>query len=137
VNIAKGATTFAATQHLRRAGEQTFDQLDRNNQFHGLDRAGFAAGAGRLLGDLNALHPFREGNGRAQRVLVQLIARDAGWQLRWAKVDKAENDAISEAAMVDPDAFEPLLHRILVPTSVALPLTDLRLPRGDPPGLGL
>lgn len=30
-------------------------------------------------GDLNALHPFREGNGRSQREFARLICRDCGY----------------------------------------------------------
>ena len=33
------------------------------------------------LGEVNALHPFREGNGRAQRVFFGQLARDAGFTL--------------------------------------------------------
>lgn len=88
---------------------------------------------GRLLADLNALHPFREGNGRAQRAFLQLLARDAGYQLRWGDVDPSENVAVSTAAMSDSDAFGPLLERILVSASVELPIAALRLPRVDPP----
>jgi cell filamentation protein len=133
VDLGKGATTFAHARHLRSAAEQVFRQLAHQDQFRNLAPPRFARGAGRLLADLNALHPFREGNGRAQRVFLQLMARDAGYQLRWADVDPAENLAVSAAAMADPDAFVPLLERILVPASVQLPIDVLRLSRPDPP----
>ena len=71
--------------------------------------------AGRFLSDLNALHPFREGNGRVQRIFLQLLANNAGWQLDWTLVDRAENEALSLAAMADHDAFAPMLYRILRP----------------------
>jgi hypothetical protein len=90
---------------------------------------------GRLLADMNALHPFQEGNGRAQRAFLQLLARDAGYHLRWGDVEPAENMAASEAAMSDPDAFGPLLDRILVPAAVALPVEELLLSRDEPPTL--
>lgn len=88
-----------------------------------------------MLGDLNALHPFREGNGRAQRALIQLLARDAGYQLLWNEVDPAENIAVSTAAMSDPDAFVPLLERIVAPVTVHVPLEQLLLPRDEPPSI--
>jgi cell filamentation protein len=133
VDLAKGASTFARARHLRPAAEQVFRRLARDGQLRDLDRPRFARAAGRLLADLNALHPFREGNGRAQRAFMQLLARDAGYQLRWGDVDPSENVAVSTAAMSDSDAFGPLLERILVPASVELPIAALRLPSVDPP----
>ena len=50
-------------------------QLAADDYLQGLDRRAFSTEAGRLLGDLNALHPFRYGNGRTQRGFLQLLAR--------------------------------------------------------------
>lgn len=136
VDIAKGASTFALARHLRQAAAEVFRQAPRADLLCGLDPPRFARAAGPLLADLNALHPFREGNGRAQRAFLQLLARDAGYQLRWRDVNPAENIAVSAAAMSDSDAFTPLLERILLPTSVPLPVERLLLPRGEPPTLG-
>ncbi len=99
----------------RTPGRQLFDRLCADGQLRDLNRADFVTAAGRLLSDLNALHPFREGNGRVQRIFLQLLANAAGWQLDWASVDRSENDALSIAAMADRDAFAPLIDRILHP----------------------
>ncbi|WP_260425043.1 Fic family protein [Arachnia propionica] len=55
----------------------------------------------------NYVHPFREGNGRAQRVFWNRVARDAGWQLDWRTVHGATNDQASRAAAEQQD-FGPL-----------------------------
>jgi fido (protein-threonine AMPylation protein) len=73
VELAEGASMFARARHLRQAAERVFRQVARDDQLPGLDPPRFARAAGRLLADLNALHPFREGNGRAQRALLQLL----------------------------------------------------------------
>ena len=44
-----------------------------------------------LLAEINALHPFREGNGRTQRAFLSQLARDAGFRLDWATVDRDGN----------------------------------------------
>jgi hypothetical protein len=44
------------------------------------------------------IHPFREGNGRTQRVFLNRIARDAGWQLDWRGVRGEVNDQACRAA---------------------------------------
>lgn len=129
VDIAKGGTYFARVQHIEAEAHRVFNTLAAQEYLRGLDRQAFAAGAGRLLGDLNALHPFRDGNGRAQRGFLQLLARDAGWQLAWARVDPAENARRSATAMAEPDALVPLVETILSPVGEALPAESLLLPR--------
>ncbi len=41
------------------------------------------------------VHPFREGNGRAQRAFWDRVARDAGWYLDWTGVTGEVNDHAS------------------------------------------
>ena len=52
-------------------------------------------GAAHTLVDLNALYPFREGNGRAQRALLSQLGRAAGWPIDWTGLDR---DASIEAS---------------------------------------
>jgi cell filamentation protein len=115
VNMTKGGTLFALAEWVEPQTRQLLDRLRADGQLRDLNRGDFVTAAGRLLSDLNALHPFREGNGRVQRVFLQLLANAAGWQLEWASVDRSENDALSIAAMADRDAFAPLIDRILHP----------------------
>ena len=53
------------------------------------------------------VHPFREGNGRTQRVFWNRVAADAGWQLDWRPVQGAVNDAACRAAAESRD-FGPM-----------------------------
>lgn len=53
------------------------------------------------------MHPFREGNGRTQRVFWNRVAADAGWQLDWRPVQGAVNDAACRAAAESRD-FGPM-----------------------------
>ena len=43
-----------------------------------------------LYGDLNMIHPFREGNGRAQRILFDHIIINAGHEISWWEVEESE-----------------------------------------------
>jgi cell filamentation protein len=135
VDIAKGASTFALARHLRQAAADVFRQVPQADRPRGVAPPRFARSAARFLADLNALHPFREGNGRTQRAFLQLLARDAGYHLLWGEVEPAENITVSAAAMSDSDAFVPLLERILVPASAGLPVEQLVLRRDEPPTL--
>lgn len=68
------------------------------------------------LGDVNALHPFREGNGRAQRLLFTQLAADAGYDLRWQHIDAQRNIAVSIAsARGDERQLRELVEQITEP----------------------
>jgi cell filamentation protein len=127
VNMSKGDTLFALAEWIEPQGRQLFDDLARGHHLRGLDRGQFVTGAGQFLSDLNALHPFREGNGRTQRVFLQLLANHAGWQLAWARLDPAENNAASARAMSDRNAFRPLLDRIVFSAEDPVPPDALTL----------
>jgi cell filamentation protein len=59
---------------------------------------------------VNALHPFREGNGRAQRAFFGQLARDAGFTLAWQHLDPVRNVEASAAIMRgDPEPMREML----------------------------
>src|SRR5258708_37372567 len=47
-------------------------------RLRGTNPSMFAAGAGFFLGEINAIHPFREGNGRAQCEFIRSLGLRAG-----------------------------------------------------------
>jgi cell filamentation protein len=51
------------------------------------------------LGEVNAIHPFREGNGRAQRAFFHQLARQAGWPVDWTQLDPEANAEASAASL--------------------------------------
>jgi cell filamentation protein len=83
----------------------------------GLDRDQFIERLAVNYDNFNTLHPFREGNGRTQRVFWTLVARDAGWGLNWAQIGKRENDYASFIAHenVDYSLLEAMFARITQP----------------------
>lgn len=76
-----------------------FGELSAEALLVGLPRNTFVARLAHYYGEINAIHPFREGNGRAQRAFLGQLARDAGWRIAWSELDGAENDAASSAAL--------------------------------------
>jgi cell filamentation protein, protein adenylyltransferase len=50
--------------------KQVFDELANEHFLEGLPRREFARSAAGLFSEINRIHPFREGNGRAQRQFV-------------------------------------------------------------------
>lgn len=44
----------------------------------------------RYYGDLNVIHPFREGNGRVQRLFFEHLIINVGYQVDWWHADQGE-----------------------------------------------
>jgi cell filamentation protein len=42
------------------------------------------------MGELNAIHPFREGNGRTQREFIAQLAVRNGYALDWTRIQRNE-----------------------------------------------
>jgi cell filamentation protein len=97
VSIGRGAL-FCLPEHIAGDAEELFAWLARTGHLRHLDREDFVDGLAELLSDLNALHPFRDGNGRAQRAFVAQFAHDAGHPVRWSAMDPEENVTASRAA---------------------------------------
>ena len=75
----------------------------------------FAKRASYYLGQLNAIHPFREGNGRAQNELLRHLAHRNKMNLSWSGVT---HEQLYEAARRsylkgDNTGFERILHDAL------------------------
>lgn len=116
VGIGRGGTAFCRPEHLVGDAEELFAWLARTGRLRSLTRDAFADGLTELLSDLNALHPFREGNGRAQRAFAAQLAREAGHPLRWAGMDAAENVTACRAAHEgDTGPLRALLDKLIGP----------------------
>ena len=98
VRIAKGSL-FCLPQHIETSAAETFRALRSENFLRGLDREAFVARLAHYLGEVNAVHPFREGNGRTQRAFLEQLAREAGYTLAWQHLDAARNTEASAAIM--------------------------------------
>lgn len=64
-----------------------------------MGRNAFVARLAHYYGEINAIHPFREGNGRTQRAFLGQLALDAGWRMAWSELDRHQNDTASAAAL--------------------------------------
>jgi cell filamentation protein len=98
VAIAKGSW-FCLPQYIESAAAETFRALHGENLLSGLPRDVFTERLAFYLGEVNAIHPFREGNGRAQRAFFEQLASDAGFILDWQDLDADRNTAASAAIM--------------------------------------
>jgi cell filamentation protein len=113
VAIAKGAM-FCLPQYIESSAGVIFRELHDEDCLHGLDRGAFVARLTHYLGEVNALHPFREGNGRAQRAFFGQLARDAGFTLPWQHLDPVRNIEASAAIMHgDAEPMREMLYTLV------------------------
>lgn len=69
VNIQKGDTLFCTPERIAPEAAKIIQHMERFNWFVGATQAELVPLIAEAYGDLNVIHPFREGNGRAQRCL--------------------------------------------------------------------
>ena len=113
VAIAKGAV-FCLPQYIDSSATIIFRELHDEDCLRGLRRDAFVGRLAYYLGEVNALHPFREGNGRAQRAFFGQLARDAGFTLAWQHLDPVRNVEASAAIMRgDPEPMREMLDALV------------------------
>ncbi len=110
VEIAKGSSAFCRVAQLEAYAGEVFGRLAAERYLRGCTRDQLVAGLAELYGDLNALHPFREGNGRTQRAFLSQLAQDAGYLLDWSGLDACQNEEASIRSFVGDNG--PLLGMI-------------------------
>jgi cell filamentation protein len=90
-----------------------FSQLARQKHLRGLEPTTFAAKAAHILGELNAIHPFREGNGRAQMSFLVALATRAGHPLDQSRLEPSEMlDAMVRSFGGDEQPLSTLIRHL-------------------------
>ncbi|MGH7238029.1 MAG: Fic/DOC family protein [Candidatus Saccharimonadales bacterium] len=92
VDIAKpdAKAPFAYVRFLESENKRVFDDLKSKKYLAGLRKQDFIIAITNLAAELNALHPFREGNGRAIRLFLIMLADHAGYLLDYSQVSADE-----------------------------------------------
>ena len=90
VDISKANTRFANVCRIEPEADKLFRQLAQENHLTGLTREQFLTRLAHYYSELNVIHPFRDGNGRAQRLLFEVISINAGFELRWEPIGRRE-----------------------------------------------
>lgn len=103
VEISKDGDTFQLRDRIATGMRDVHRRLLTANFLRGLPADAFAVEAGRILGDVNYVHPFREGNGRTQLQYLKSLGEQAGHQIdlallnrqqgRWIEASRASHQA--------------------------------------------
>jgi cell filamentation protein len=89
IRIAKAESMFCYPEHIDGEMKKLFAELKAAKFLLDLPPNEFARRAAHILSELNAIHPFREGNGRTQLTYLTLLANRAGHTLALERMDPA------------------------------------------------
>lgn len=89
VDIAKG-NMFCNVKFIDSQANEIFGNLKKEQYLDGLSEAEFIKRLAYYFSEINALHPFREGNGRSQREFIRSLAIKNGYIINFSNIPKDE-----------------------------------------------
>jgi cell filamentation protein len=108
VRTSKGGNSFCFPEHIQAQMDRVFALLA--TCFAAPDRGAFVDAAAEFLGELNAIHPFREGNGRSQLAFMHVVGLRAGYPFDFAEI-RRESFLPAMIASFDQD-YGPLSEEL-------------------------
>lgn len=113
--ISKGSSSFAHPQFIEPELKKIFQALKEEDYLTNLPREEFISRLAYYLAELNALHPFREGNGRTTREFARQLALNARYQLDWEKIPGTAEiiNAFVDSFNANNDKLESILDEII------------------------
>jgi cell filamentation protein len=97
--FSKGNSIFCRGQYIRENAKNIFENINKENNLCGLRKQKFIERMAYYMGEVNALHPFREGNGRTLREFFRQFSLNANFVLDFSKTDN------EKLLLADIDAF--------------------------------
>ena len=89
IDISKKRTKFLDAASIESIGTKCFAKV-KDGYFENLSFDEFVKRIAELYNDVNYIHPFREGNGRTQRIYFTQLIRHYGYDINFADVDTDE-----------------------------------------------
>jgi cell filamentation protein len=86
--LIKGDSIFCRAMYIEGMAADIHAKLRTDNFLRGLEKAKFIERLAYYMGEINALHPFREGNGRTQRLYFEFLCLKAGYELDFTQTQK-------------------------------------------------
>lgn len=113
---------FAMGRKIQERLKKLDKTLAETNSLKGLTRETFVEHAAEMLIQLNYTHPFREGNGRTQRMFFEKLAQAAGHTLDFSLVTEKRMNLASTASLIhnDKEMMKHLLEDISNPEKILI-----------------
>lgn len=87
VDMSKKGTRFCPPEKIETRGRAIFEYLSKKSYFTALANEEFVKEFTELYCRLNYLHPFREGNGRVQRLFLSMLLKNMEKSIDFSKID--------------------------------------------------
>lgn len=114
VDIYEGDTRFCHFEYIEKEGNALMQQLEEEEWLCGLSADVFIERLAHYYCEINVLHPFRLGNGIAQRIFFEQLALHAGYILDWRDIDPDRWGAANQAgAMGDLDPLCAIFRKVV------------------------
>ena len=88
--LSKGASIFCRGSLIKSSANTIFINLAGEKYLDNLEKPGFISRMAYYMGEINALHPFREGNGRVSREFFRQLALHANYLLDFSLIKKED-----------------------------------------------
>lgn len=88
VEISKGQDTFQFRRFIETGMQDVHSRVLARDYLKNLSPKEFAREAADILGDVNYVHPFREGNGRTQLQYLKQLSDKAGHQINLTRLNR-------------------------------------------------
>lgn len=116
VEIFKGGNQFQFRQYIPTGMADVHRRLTRAGFLKRLPAGEFAREAGIIIGDINYIHPFREGNGRTQAQYLKQLAEQAGHMLDLRRINaELWIDASKASHATDYSLMADVIRKAIVP----------------------
>jgi cell filamentation protein len=86
--LIKGDSIFCRAMFIENMAADIHAKLKADKFLRSLEKPDFISKLAFYMGEINALHPFREGNGRTQRLYFKQLCKKAGYDLEFSKSEK-------------------------------------------------
>ena len=113
-DIMKGATRFLAHGEPPHKLTALLSQLREENWLSGFDFDRFVERSAYYFAELNYIHPFREGNGRATREFMRLLFLKNGYEVDWAAAPAEDLLDAMEWSVYDTEKLQDILRKCLI-----------------------
>lgn len=90
IDMTKGATRFCNCTRIKSEADKQFRALSNADNYVSYERNKLVEAIATLYIEINMLHPFREGNGRAQRILFEHIVINCGFEFELKDITQRE-----------------------------------------------
>lgn len=110
IRIGKGGNWFCYPEYIDQEMRRIFGGMAEADYFRGLAIEDFAGEVAHVLAEINAVHPFREGNGRTQLTFLAMLMENAGFSFN---ADVLERERVLNAMIESFAGDETRLAKLI------------------------